>query len=258
MASVRYFIPEDGDSELQPNVFLAPKPRHQGAPPTLGQVKQAFPIPGRYHFRFKSPVAPGGDREKNGLAVWMDCIDDRQPVPTWQSTIVAKVTRIGIDEDEDFEDDEDFVRGAASVNSTPQPVAAPAPHAQSAPPQQPPVAQQPSLDIFGGPAPAPTNGVHQRSAAPPVTHSSPPGVNGGDLLGDFGGGAAPSVGAGANDFLGMTTPSPAASAGSYPPQQRQAPPPQQPAQAPLRHANSGNGFDKFSQNNGPFGDLGQW
>jgi hypothetical protein len=141
-----YFIPEDGDSELQPNVFLAPKPRQQGTPPTLEQIKRAFPLSGRYHFRFKAPLVPGGDRDKSAMAVWMDCVDDRQYVPTWKSGIVAKVTRIGVDDDDD-DDDEDFVRVAPSASpapaaasydlfeapSAPQPATVPAPTTSTPP-----------------------------------------------------------------------------------------------------------------------------
>jgi hypothetical protein len=125
---IRYFIPEDGDVELQPNVFLAPKSKQQ-QPPTLEQIKKAFPLAGQYHFRFKAPLVPGTDREKGSMAVWMDCVDDRQCVPTWRSSIIAKVTRIGVEEDED-DDDEDFVRhvSAPSLNenhhsATPSPAA---------------------------------------------------------------------------------------------------------------------------------------
>lgn len=235
--------------ETQPNVFLAPKPRHQGAPPTLGQIKQAFPLPGRYHFRFKSPITPGGDREKHSLSVWMDCVDDRQPVPTWQSTIVAKVTRIGIDEDDDFEDEEEFRR---------QNITAPAPQQPSPAVTQsaPPATHAPSLDIFDGPTAAPpaSNGHHHHHAPPAPQRTAAPATSGGDLLGDFGSsnGHHSAAGAGANDFLGMTAPA-ATQTASAPPQQQQTRP-------PPRHSSSGtnNSFDKFSQNNGPFGDLNAW
>ena len=142
--SFRYFIPEDGDNEFQPNIFLAPKSRQQGYPPTLGQIKQSFPLLGRYHFRFKTSLVPGGNSgtdssSKNHLAVWMDCIDDNIPVPVWQSQIVAKITRIGVEEeDDDDDDDEDFRR--PTTHSTSQPalsnvaVGVPLSHTPPAPP----------------------------------------------------------------------------------------------------------------------------
>mmetsp|Transcript_8348 Transcript_8348/g.14604 ORF Transcript_8348/g.14604 Transcript_8348/m.14604 type:complete len:329 (+) Transcript_8348:110-1096(+) len=107
MATIRYFLPEDGDHEDTPNVFLSPKPSRPGYPPLLGQIKGSFPLPGSYHFRFKTALVPGTDRDKNALAVWMDCVDDSGPVPVWQNSIIAKVTRIGMDDDDD-DFDEDF------------------------------------------------------------------------------------------------------------------------------------------------------
>jgi len=89
----RYFIPEDGDTEANPNVFLAPKPSRPGYPPTLEQIKSSFPLPGRYHFRFKTTLIPGVDK---GPAVWMDCVDDTQPVAVYKNSIIAKVTRISL------------------------------------------------------------------------------------------------------------------------------------------------------------------
>lgn len=89
----RYFIPEDGDTEANPNVFLAPKPSRPGYPPTLEQIKASFPLPGRYHFRFKTTLIPGVDK---GPAVWMDCVDDTQPVAVYKNSIIAKVTRISL------------------------------------------------------------------------------------------------------------------------------------------------------------------
>jgi hypothetical protein len=88
-----YFIPEDGDTEQAPNVFLAPKPSRPGYPPLLGQIKAAFPLPGKYHFRFKTTLVPGYDK---GPVVWMDALDNNEPVPVLQNVIVAKVTRVAL------------------------------------------------------------------------------------------------------------------------------------------------------------------
>eukprot|EP00985_Skeletonema_marinoi_P011346 scaffold5388_cov66-Skeletonema_marinoi.AAC.1 len=71
----------DGDNEENPNVFLAPKPSRPGYPPLLGQIKDTFPLPGSYHFRFKTALVPGTDRDKHAVAVWMDCVEDSKPVP---------------------------------------------------------------------------------------------------------------------------------------------------------------------------------
>lgn len=118
ISSFRYFLPEDGDLEDTPNVFLAPKPSRPGYPPLLKQVKGSFPLPGSHHFRFKSPLVPGSDREKGAVAIWLDCVDDAEPVPVWQNSIIAKVTRISLEEDDDVDYTEEgvFTRSESNVS----------------------------------------------------------------------------------------------------------------------------------------------
>jgi len=128
MSTIKYFLPEDGDNEENPNVFLAPKPSRPGYPPLLGQIKDTFPLPGSYHFRFKTALVPGTDRDKHAVAVWMDCVEDSKPVPVWQNSIVAKVTRLGFEEEVFVESAPSRVRtdsnvSAASVHSSTQPLA---------------------------------------------------------------------------------------------------------------------------------------
>ncbi len=127
-ATPRYFLPADGDDEDTPNVFLAPKSSRPGYPPLLGQIKSSFPLSGSYHFRFKTPIVPGTDRDKNAVAVWMDCVDDSAPVPMWQNSIIAKVTRISLDDGDDELAGSDFstpgVARTESNVSTAQPRAA--------------------------------------------------------------------------------------------------------------------------------------
>lgn len=251
----RYFIPEDGDDETHPNVFLAPKARQPGAPPTLQAVKDAFPLPGHYHFRFKSPLYPGGDRDKGSIPVWMDVTQPRQPVPAWKNSIVAKVTRISMEEDDD-DDDEDFGHRNTS-HQTPPPTAA-------AQPTRPPPSHASSnvsttsgehLDIFDGPTPTPAG--PPAAATPNLFDGHPPSApaSGGSLL-DFGASPpAPSSGA-HNDFLGMTAPAQGYTAQQPPPQQMQQPPPQQAYQQQQQQqrppAQSFNSYGKQAQ---PFGDL---
>jgi len=108
MTTIRYFLPEDGDKEEHPNVFLTPRKRQTNQAPLLADVKEAFPLPGKYHFRFKCPLIPGGDMlAKHQLAVWMDCVSDTEPIPSWRNGFVAKVTRISMEEDEEEEEEED-------------------------------------------------------------------------------------------------------------------------------------------------------
>eukprot|EP00531_Pseudo-nitzschia_arenysensis_P011345 CAMPEP_0116144934 /NCGR_PEP_ID=MMETSP0329-20121206/16298_1 /TAXON_ID=697910 /ORGANISM="Pseudo-nitzschia arenysensis, Strain B593" /LENGTH=212 /DNA_ID=CAMNT_0003640453 /DNA_START=62 /DNA_END=696 /DNA_ORIENTATION=+ len=183
MTTIRYFVPEDGDIESQPNVFLAPKSRHPNTPPSFGQVRDAFPLPGQYHFRFKSALVPGTDRDKSVMAVWMDVVEERQPVPTWRNSIVAKVSRISMEDDDDDDDDDD------------DHFASPAPAPQPAPAAARPIPPAPMDDLFGA-APA--------SAAPAAAAAA---ASGGSLLdfNDHQPAAAPAAHA---DFFGMTAPAP--------------------------------------------------
>lgn len=116
MTTIRYFIPDDGDTEDTPNVFLAPKSSSSSSSSStqLGTIKSSFPLPGKYHFRFKTSLGGSSSHDLTGgggLAVWMDCIDNSKPVPTYQTSIIAKVTRISVGNDDDndcfYDEDED-------------------------------------------------------------------------------------------------------------------------------------------------------
>jgi DIX domain len=242
-----YFVPEDGDLEMQPNVFLTSKSRHANAPPTLGQVKDSFPLPGQYHFRFKAPLAPGSDRDKGAMAVWMDIVDERQPVPTWRGGIIAKVTRVSMEDDEDDDDDDDHHRH----NHTPAPQRhhAPAPAPQ---PARGPPAHSSSMASTGSAA-----SVDDLFGSPPVPAAP---TSGGSLL-DFGDHTStPAPAAVHADFLGMTAPAAhatpqAPTSGNYPgnpniygSQTQQQPPPQQ------QQFNAG--YSHQQQQGGAFGGLG--
>lgn len=78
---ISYFIPEDGDDEAHPNIFISEEPIT-----TLGQLKQNFPLKGSYHFRFRKSI---GD-----LNVWMDVVDDKNTVPSTDGRVFTKVTRV--------------------------------------------------------------------------------------------------------------------------------------------------------------------
>ncbi|KAL7552599.1 hypothetical protein ACHAWF_015835 [Thalassiosira exigua] len=262
MSTIRYFLPEDGDNEDTPNVFVAPKPSRPGYPPMLGQIRGSFPLPGSYHFRFKTALIPGTDRDKNALPVWMDCVDDSEPVPVWQNSIIAKVTRVDMEDDDEY--DEDFA-GAGVSNEVPRSVSnLSAPPVHSAPPKAAETNTAHSTDsllgaLDGPPAQAPA--APAASAASSV-HSStenlldvdhhPPAASGGGLLDMDNMATANSYhGSGANtpthehnDLLNMSAPMPsqtrpnhAAHHGSAPapPVQQRAQPMQQgrPQQAPM-------------------------
>jgi hypothetical protein len=282
-----YFVPEDGDIESEPNVFLAPKPRHPGAPPAFGQVRDSFPLPGQYHFRFKSALIPGSDRDKSAMPVWMDFAEERQPVPTWMGSIVAKVTRINMDDDDDDDDDDDFPSHVpASSAAAPTPV--PVPQQQRAPSHSHASSVGSSVgsidDLFGTPAPA-----SSVPAAPSTADTA------GSLL-DFNDGGAPAPShhhhqqqqqqqqpaqsAAHNDFFGMTAPVPAPNpagvqsaptSGGYPgnpgnPNMYSSQPPmgqqqqqyqqQQQQQAQQRQQQQQYPYGQSQQNQGAFGGLG--
>uniref|UniRef100_A0A7S2RG08 DIX domain-containing protein n=1 Tax=Mucochytrium quahogii TaxID=96639 RepID=A0A7S2RG08_9STRA len=80
--AIYYFVPEDGDEEDHPNVFTISRPSSKVR---LGDVKKTFPLPGRYHFRFKKAF-------KNTF-VWLDILDDYDVVPRFEGQLVAKVSR---------------------------------------------------------------------------------------------------------------------------------------------------------------------
>jgi len=226
----RYFLPEDGDEEQHPNVYLARKPRQPNQPPLLRDIKSSFPLPGTFHFRFKSSLVPGAELYGNGKempSVWMDCVDDNRPVPVWKNSIIAKVTRISLDED-DLEEEETPVpssthqmNGVSNVNVPPPAPVAPA---VAAPPPT-----ENLLNVFDTPAappaavPAPTStttNLFDMDAAP-SNHSST-----GSLL-DIPTSAAPA----SSDLLGMSMgapPAPAPPTQNHFPQASHAPmPPQQ-------------------------------
>jgi len=178
MATIKYYVPEDGDTEEHPNIFMLPKSTQSGSSPRLGDVRDNFPMPGKYHFRFKSPLIPGTDREKGAVAVWMDCVQDDQHVGVWKNSIFAKVTRISMDDDDD-----NFDNGHQTSTYAPHNVtnghAAPG-NAQIRRPvaqrrQQPAVTQKapPSvaedklLDVFDDPTP-----TRRTTAAPPAVTDS--------------------------------------------------------------------------------------
>lgn len=49
----RYFIPADGDDPSHPNVFQLPSGLVGTGSVRCGDVERHFPLPGRFHFRFK-------------------------------------------------------------------------------------------------------------------------------------------------------------------------------------------------------------
>ena len=85
MERIRYHVPEDGDDAAHPNVFELVS---EGAV-RVGDVRRHFPLPGRFHLRFRRRVA--------GLEVWADAADDAAPAPRLQGRILVKASRLAGD-----------------------------------------------------------------------------------------------------------------------------------------------------------------
>ena len=81
---VCYHIPSDRDDGEHPNAFAIHKSTEEV---TLKDVKDSFPLPGEYHFRFKVKMEGG--------SYWLDFNDDNAPVPSWgPRRIISKVLRL--------------------------------------------------------------------------------------------------------------------------------------------------------------------
>jgi len=285
MTTIRYFIPEDGDTEDHPNIYLMPKPTQSGFSPRLGDIKDSFPAPGNYHFRFKSPLIPGTDREKGAISVWMDCVDNDQHVGVWRNTIFAKVTRINMD---DYDDDADFARPRsvptrtasshshsnengihhsvpASTRAAPAPVPArqpvhqqpqPTPTRVQVPTRAPAPAAAPEANLLGGFDAAPS--ASQDGDLLGTSLPTAPVASGGLLDMNMDNGASGHSSSLHDDFMGMnmdSTPvtSPPVSGGpvsggsNMSGMQQQAP--------PMARPNTTGQPNAFSTNAGPFGGL---
>lgn len=272
MATIKYFVPEDGDTEEHPNIFMLPRSTQSGSSPRLGDVMANFPMPGRYHFRFKSPLIPGTDREKGAVAVWMDCVDENQNVGVWKNSIFAKVTRISMDDANDDEEDYDDEHEYEKYNQTVPGHADQ--HRRSL--NQEPIVKPPApevdkvLDIFDDPTPTPTQGINTLPETihgsmnlldhPSLTAVTSNGNGEGSLLNLDS--TTYSKNDSASDFLGMTaTAAPVPRAKADPTPTLVQPNPQtymaQPHRQPHIQNNNGNTFQSYPPQNGPFGGL-EW
>jgi len=85
MSLVCYHLPSDRDDPEHPNVYQINKPVEDV---TLQDIKNNFPLPGNYHFRFKAG--------ESHSPYWIDVTDMNKVVPSFgpRRTIVAKVLRL--------------------------------------------------------------------------------------------------------------------------------------------------------------------
>ena len=84
MSNVLYFVPEDGETEKQMNIFLIQKAPEQV---TLADIRSEFPMPGEYHFRFQYAF------KQSDCKIWMDLCSEDQHVPQYDGDIKVKATR---------------------------------------------------------------------------------------------------------------------------------------------------------------------
>lgn len=83
---VFYHLPSDKDDPDHPNAYQINKPVEEI---TLQDVRDNFPLPGRYHFRFKVRL---GDSNNS---YWLDVNDDSKIVPPFgPRRIIVKVLRL--------------------------------------------------------------------------------------------------------------------------------------------------------------------
>ena len=238
-------------------------------------------MPGSYHFRFKTALVPGTDREKGAVAVWMDCIDDSEPVPVWQNTIIAKVARIGMDDNYAAAAAPSQPQGTSQARAESNPHASssttlPSNHSTATPKQQynnqsHASSSHSSDSLLGGefdnPPPSASSAPAAAASANLLdveSHHHPAPGSGGSLLDLPAEGTGGSIGGSEHDeLLNMSAPMP-----SRPTKQQQTPmqPQQQfssqgsmtqipPPQQQQRNAGSShnqNAFDKFSD---PLGGL---
>ncbi len=80
---IRYFVPEDRDVEEKPNAFILYKDQEKVR---LADIKENFPLPGEYVFRFKTTY-----EKKN---IWIDFNDNDSVLPSHDGKILMKVNRI--------------------------------------------------------------------------------------------------------------------------------------------------------------------
>jgi len=137
---VYYVVPEDLDDFAHPNLLVV-----SAAAPTLRDVKNAFVLPGQYHFRFKRAF-------KSGF-VWVDILDDAAAVPMFDGYVFAKVSRV-------------------TSNAANAPAAAAA--AKPAPPQVKAASSAPAVVAAWGEDDDVWNDSHASAPAAPPATAAPP------------------------------------------------------------------------------------
>lgn len=84
---VRYEVQNDSEGDKDGAAFVL-----QGSPDgvTVGLVRRSFPLPGRFHFRFKAPTP---DHSFGGYS-WMDISVDSETVPLFRGEVCMRALRL--------------------------------------------------------------------------------------------------------------------------------------------------------------------
>mmetsp|Transcript_56731 Transcript_56731/g.148596 ORF Transcript_56731/g.148596 Transcript_56731/m.148596 type:complete len:181 (+) Transcript_56731:74-616(+) len=150
---VYYLLPGDNDDSEHPNAFEVIPAGGPGV--KLRDIRSRFPLPGKYHFRFKMRWESG--------PIWMDVTNEDSSVPLFDDRIFMKVLRFSWNDPRSLGQP----AGAAGPAAAPPPAAAPqqqqqqqqqappapAPAAASRPPPAAmPAAQMQDMLGFGDPS----------------------------------------------------------------------------------------------------------
>jgi len=145
---VRYEVQNGDDGEREMAAFPLPA---ASAALTLGHVRKHFPVPGRYHFRFKSPSIDGAF----GGYIWMDLANDAEVVPIFRGDVSMKALRLP--------DTADAPRSLESMPNSSLAAAAMASASASFPPRSPPEVSPGSTPPR---APSPDSGPLEQHSPP--------------------------------------------------------------------------------------------
>lgn len=82
LTQILYYLPEDMDDSKQLNCFIILK---EAKNLTLKDVRESFPLPGDYHFRFQYVY--------QGQKCWLDLSNEKCSLPNVQGFIIIKALR---------------------------------------------------------------------------------------------------------------------------------------------------------------------
>ncbi len=88
---IEYFLPENGEKEINPNIFVIKKRPEEI---TLFDIESDIPLKGNYYFRFKYSL--------KGKNYWLDFNNREKPVPVFENgRIIIKVNNLETEDPED-------------------------------------------------------------------------------------------------------------------------------------------------------------